>query len=248
MGLSLGGVGDFVTKAASATLPGLTNLSLAGQGPLGGLSGGSVSPVAPQTTNFTSPGLSGTFSNGTFNVTRSPGLTSLLNSIQSRSGELAGSLGGLLSRIAPGVSELRASRLQGLENRRRRAIGNLRDNLARRRIAGSSFASDAITRSELAFEQEADRIRAESTMTEIEATQQLLQQQAAADIQGFNAALSQMNFESTLGAQLATSTSDAINAAMQFNAGLQQQENAADQAALGDIAQLGTTLALAAGA
>lgn len=222
-------------------------------GTLGGLvdrfGGGDISvPAGPNpeksVKGFKGPGLSGAYvpgskgESGYFNLTRSSGMQTALGDILSRTNKLGADYGSLLPRVAPGVSELRASRLQGIENRRRAAIGNLRDNLSRRRLAGSSFASDALTRADITYEQEADRIRAESSIQELALTQDLLQKQASAELQGLNTMLSQFNIDSALGAQLATSSTAAINQALQLqqNAAITNaQLEAQSQAGIGQL-------------
>lgn len=227
-------------------------------GGLPGLTGGGATKpgyVDPNraVTGFTTPGLSGAYNRetGSFDITRSPGLTGLLNSITGRSEQLAGDIGGLIPLVSPGVSELRRSRLAGLENRRRKAIGNLQQNLSRRRIMGSSFANNALTQAELAYQEEADRIRAESTLTEMEQSLNLYQQQAQAQLQGMNVMLSQFNIDAQLASQLSTSATNAIQQALMFNQEMAfksaEGEKQRDSAALMNLAELGTGLAFAGG-
>ena len=67
-----------------------------------------------------------------------------------------------------GISEFRRARLQDVENARARTTGNLRSQLGRRGILGASFAQDAITRTELDFQQQADKVAAEIDVQEFE--------------------------------------------------------------------------------
>lgn len=151
---------------------------------------------------------------------------------------------GLLERVAPGVSEMRASRLQDLENARLAAQSNLTENLARRKVAGSSFANDTAARQNLAYQQEGDRIRAESFLQEIAMTDQfqtkLLEQelgQIDTELKNYMSAfqfdaaadqtqLDEQNYIAEIGRNLATG---ATNAAMSLRA--TELELAAQEAA-----------------
>ena len=105
----------------------------------------------------------------------------------------------LLGRVAPGVSGLREARLGELERRRERSLSNLTANLARRRVAGSSFANIEAERAELGFAEEADRIEAESFLEEIDLTSrfqtQLLEQEVAQIDTELSNFLSALQFE-----------------------------------------------------
>ncbi|KKK48514.1 hypothetical protein LCGC14_3144340, partial [marine sediment metagenome] len=70
------------------------------------------------------------------------------------------------SRIGGAFSEFTTARLQDVENARARTTGNLRSQLGRRGILGASFAQDAITRTELDFQNQADKVRAEAQVQE----------------------------------------------------------------------------------
>ncbi len=72
------------------------------------------------------------------------------------------------ARFGEGFSEFRRSRLQDVENARARTVGNLRSELGRRGILGASFAGDAITRTELAFQNQADKVAAGIDVQEFE--------------------------------------------------------------------------------
>jgi len=57
---------------------------------------------------------------------------------------------------------------RNLEDTRRRVTGDLRENLARRRISGSSFASDALSRADREFERQGLEIDAEESSQRLE--------------------------------------------------------------------------------
>ncbi len=82
------------------------------------------------------------------------------------------------ARFGEGFSEFRQSRLQEVENARARTVGNLRSQLGRRGILGASFAGDAITRTELDFQQQADKVAAEIDVQEFEFNLQNIAQES----------------------------------------------------------------------
>ena len=106
-------------------------------------------------TAITTPTLS--FGNGT--LTRTGGF---LDS----SGRILGDLEADRDRFTGGFTDFRRARLQEVENARARTTGNLRSQLGRRGILGASFAQDAITRTELEFQQQADKVAAEIDVQE----------------------------------------------------------------------------------
>lgn len=169
-------------------------------------------------TGFQSSGLSGTVQDGTFQLTRSDALSGALGGLQSalqgRAGEFAALRGGLNRDIAPLIGNLRTAGVDAIRGRSRRAIGDLRENLARRRIAGSSFAADAVSRAEAEFAKQEAEFGAQAGVKEFELNQQLAQMDAdlldketQANIEGFQSQLNQMNLESGLAAQLSSQMS-----------------------------------------
>lgn len=112
----------------------------------------------------------------------------------------------LLGRVRPGFGDLTTSRVAAVRDRADAALSDLRSNLARRRIAGSSFANDSLVRAEREFAREEQQVRAEAFLQEIDLTSQLLTKRTAFAIQGAVANLEQSNFETGLTAQLASST------------------------------------------
>jgi hypothetical protein len=157
-----------------------------------------------------------------FSSTLAPEFRSELDNFGAISNTLGDELAGLRPLVAPGVSQLRTSRLNDLENVRSRTIGNLSENLARRRISGSSFANDALVRAESEFSRERDRINAESTLAELELTNQLLVQETEARLAGVERSLQGMEFSAEIAAGLSAQAAGNVQSA----ANLQAQLNA----------------------
>lgn len=137
-------------------------------------------------------------------------------------GQQAQALGGLREQVAPGFGRLTSARLQEIENARRQAIGNLRENLARRRVLGSSFAQDAITRANLEFAQQAEETAAESFVQELQLTNQLINQQFEASRGEFQTQLNELNLEAQLGQQFAAQGTQVLTALAQEQANIIQ--------------------------
>lgn len=162
--------------------------------------------------------------NGTVRVSASPLRQRLIREGIGISLNQANQLGDLRARVAPGVSDLRASRLQQLENRRQSSISNLKDNLARRRVLGSSFASDDITRRELEFAQEADRVEAETFLQEIELTNNFINQEAQAKTNAFNTGLNELNLQAQLAQNMSAQASNTLAQSAQLQSQLAIQQ------------------------
>lgn len=209
-------------------------------------------------TSFSTSGLSADASGGNVDVTRSAllndtigGLGSAFNRQFQELGGMRDEFSGLQAQLAPGFGAITQAAITNLENRRRSAIGNLRENLQRRRVLGSSFASDALGRTEAEFAQQEAAIRAQAKMQEIGATEQLMarqvdliNQQAQARASEFNVQLQQLNLE----AQLATQISTGVSAIMAQNAQMQSQIIAGGQQAVasGILGAVGMGLGMAA--
>lgn len=155
-------------------------------------------------TNFSAGGLTGRFDRKTqsYNVTSGAARDELVGTVSRTFGQQAEAIRGLRERVAPGFSDLRRVRLAESDNAKSAAIGNLRENLARRRILGSSFAADALSRAEREFAQERDRITAETTLQEIAATEALLKQEFETGRQEFSTKLNELNLQAELAATL----------------------------------------------
>jgi hypothetical protein len=182
-------------------------------------------------------GLTSTFAKNSISINASPERAGLVGSIADRFLEQAGLTAGLRAKVAPGFSDLRASRLQEIENARRASISNLRDNLARRRVLGSSFGADAETRAEIEFAQQKERVQAESFLQEIDLTNKFIAQEFDLTRQAFGTKLGELNLQADLAAGLTAQATETLKASAQLQAQLAMQ-SATTNAQLG-IAQAG---------
>lgn len=218
------------TGAATAGASGLMS------GLFGGGGEPSTSGFAP--TGINAGGLSSTIDGqGRIQIGADGARTAAVGNIASTFGKQADALATLLPRVAPGISDLRSARLGQVENARLNAVGNLRDNLARRRVLGSSFGQDAITRAEAEFSQQKQAAEAESFLQEMEMTTNLMQQEFTARRGQFQTGLDEMNFEANLAAGLAGKATDALAKNAQIDAMLTAQSQAGAGKFFGQLAQ-----------
>lgn len=176
---------------------------------------------------FTAGGLSATpDASGNYSVSASPERLGLVDATAGLFGKQADELGAMRGRVAPGVSDLRAARLAEVDNARSAAIGNLRENLQRRRVLGSSFGQDTLARAENEFGQAKDRVAAESFLQELELTNQLIQQEYEAGRNQYQTSLNELNLQADVGAKLAAGASTQLGANARFLADLNAKEAA----------------------
>jgi hypothetical protein len=180
-------------------------------------------------TGINAGGLSSSVSGDNLSITPSAERLGLVRNLAGGFAGEADALSALRGRITPGFSDLRASRLKEIDDARTAAIGNLRENMARRRVQGSSFGQDALARAELEFGQAKEKTAAESLLQELEASNQLIQQEFAARRGQFETGLNDLNLQADVATKLASSATSQLGA----NARLEAELNAKEQAGKG---------------
>lgn len=219
---------------------GAVNKSLAATDKLSSKVGKMLQPI-----NISGGGLTSNFSKGSLSVNADTGRTGLVSDLSNSFTGQADLLSGLRSQIAPGVSALRAAQLASIEGARQSAVSTLADNLARRRVLGSSFGADALTRSNLDFEKQKNDIIAQTYLQEIDATNQLINQEFTARQNAFSTKLDEANLEAGLAKDLSAQASDILTKGAEIRAQLAQTkltttaQIATDQAKLDAGAQSG---------
>jgi hypothetical protein len=209
-----------------------------------------------QPLGFAGGGLTGKVTDGTFELSRTPELQSQIGGLQSalskRALEFANLRKGLTKDISPIIGGLRTAGVEAIRGRRRRTIGDLRENLQRRRVAGSSFGADALSRAEAEFAKEEAEFGAEVGVKEFEMEQQLLErnmqlldQETQANIESFNVGLTQSNLEAGLAAQISTAYSGIAAENARAISDIMAQYAAARANIVGSIAGAATTGAIA---
>lgn len=126
----------------------------------------------------------------------------LIDQLRAAGGDAVGGINSLLGQVNPGFGKLTDARVAAIDNARERTTSDLRDSLARRRIAGSSFANDSIARTESEFAQAEATARAESFLEELDTTAKLLDSRFKVQEEVVTKELTQTNFETELGAKV----------------------------------------------
>jgi hypothetical protein len=199
-----------------------------------------------------------------FNVNRervsggsTPERRGLVTNLSNLFGQQAGQIRALRPQVAPGFGRLTEAGLatfgaarERLEANRRRAVGNLRENLARRRVLGSSFASDALARADAEFEQEERELtaqeaafRAQSFLQELDLTRQLIGEEFTAARGAVQVFLQNLNLEAEIASRLAGSATNALAANAQMQSQLLQEQANNAQGFLTELMGIGAGLA-----
>ncbi len=192
-------------------------------------------PATAETRRITTPGYALSTVGDSLTLERRPELAGALSSIQAGRLAEADRLKALLPSVEPGMGRLTEASLAALESRRRRAIGNLQENLAQRRIAGSSFAGDITARAEREFGEEEQKIRAESFMQELALKTEIINQEATARIKAYTEYLTQSNFEAELGTRVSTGIANIMAENARWEAQMEAQEASDRGGLLGTI-------------
>ncbi len=203
---------------------------------------------------FQSPGATGSFDAGsnTYSLLRTPERSAAISSVVSGFNAQSQAMAGLRPQVAPGFGRLtrgiQAStqeRIAALRGEGRRTVGNIRENLARRRLAGSSFQASEVAAAEAEFARAEDTARAESAVAEAQAfiseiglTSDLIKEEFGAAVAGAETVLRELNFDTSTVASLAGLSSQLIN----DNLTAQAEARAAQEAAGEDF--LGTMLGI----
>lgn len=178
-----------------------------------------------------------------FDITSTPERQGLVGGIRDVLSEQAGEVGDLREEVRPGFGRLTEARVGAIDRARRRSIGNLRENLARRRVLGSSFGQDALTRANREFAQEEERARAQSFLEELQLQNELLTQQFDLRRQSFQTALDELNLQADFATRLAGGGASAISQ----NQAVQQQIQAEQRSQVGQFLGAGAGMVLGPG-
>lgn len=93
-------------------------------------------------------------------------------------GAITDKLLSLQGEVRPGFSALRKTITDSISNRRDEAVGNLRAQLSRRRVLGSSFGEDAQSRVQREFSQLEEEALADASIAEIQQSKALIESEA----------------------------------------------------------------------
>lgn len=199
---------------------------------------------APQI-NYTPSGLtnpSGFNVSPTGTVSDSSGLTSNIGALSNTFMQGGAAYGQLASTVQPGFSQFRQAGLADIANTAASNMSTLKQNLAQRGIAGSSFANAQVSNANATFAQQQADFEASSYLQELSASFQLTQAQYQAQTQAYSTAINQSNIESATAAQLVSSNNQISASIASANAQLQAQSQAGAGSFLGSLLSLGAGL------
>ena len=175
----------------------------------------------PSLTRFNTPGLSTEFPDVRhLNLTRSPELEGSLSGISNAFQTQAGELGQLQGMVEPGFGRLTEAGIRSIRDARRSSMGDLKQNLARRRVSGSSFGADDVNRTNAEFAKRENEFASQAFVQEMAMSQDLINQKAQASANQFLQTLQQSNIESSLAAQIANGVTGVLSNNAQIMAGM----------------------------
>jgi hypothetical protein len=205
--------------------------------------GSSAPQIGYQPGGFRSPGISATRgAGGNYNIRESAALQQQIGSLQSTFGQQASDLAALRGTVAPGLSQFRQAGLSDIATQGQANVSNLRDQLAQRRVLGSSFANSQISQANADIEKQRTDFIAKSYLEELSASNQLIQEQYQASANQFQVGINQMNFEAGLAAQLTQSANQVSGNIAMAQAKLDQESAMANAAGIGKAIGYGASM------
>ena len=183
-------------------------------------------PTSFQPAGFTSTGVTGSYSGGSFNVGQTPALSSTIGNLQRTFGQESTAFGDLAKTVQPGFSQFRQAGLADLTNQQNASRSNLQDTLAQRRILGSSFANSEFSQQSAEFAAKRDQFIAQSYLQELAASNQLTQEKFQAAVQKFTVGINEMNLEAGIAADLTAKVTASMTSIAEAQAHLDAQAQA----------------------
>jgi hypothetical protein len=174
-------------------------------------------------------------SNNTLSYDTSWGIDPAVSKLNDTFQQGAAAFGALGQTVQPGFSLFRQTGLQDIENSRQQTQSNLQQNLAQRRVQGSSFANSSISNANADFAQKSADFIAQSYLQELQASMQTTQAQYDMSTKGYNAVLQQMNVNDAMAAQMSSQMAGVMASVAETQGSLDL--SAAQTNAQGSIAQ-----------
>lgn len=204
-----------------------------------------------QPVSFSAPGAAGRFdaATNTYGINRTAARDEAVGNLVGGFNQQAQALSGLRGSVAPGFGRLSQgiqastqARIAALRGEGRRTVGNIRENLARRRLAGSSFQASETAAAEAEFAMREDQVRADAQVAEaqgflqeIDMTRNLINEEFGASISGLSTVLQDLNFDTAVVTQLAGLSSQLMNDNLRAQAEARSAQEAAGEDFLGTI-------------
>ena len=229
---------------AGTVVAGVATSAISSRLSRGSQSRGSQSPQGAienfRPAGFSAPGLTVAPRGNHIQISRDPLISGVLERLSQASSNNINQLTTQGKLLRHGFSELNnantgllSERVKRIRDASQASISNLRDNLARRGLSGASFASDALARVENEFLRQEDlaraenaEIRARNILAEIDAQNQIINQQFNTRVGKITAFIDQANFETSVGANIVGGVTTALQNSATTLASLRAQEAA----------------------
>jgi hypothetical protein len=121
----------------------------------------------------------------------------------------------LLSQIRPGFGRLSEATQEQIRNQYAKRFGDLREQLGRRRVLGSSFSNAELDRMKLEEDQQTRLAMSQAMIEELKMTSDVLKSQTDSRNQTIQTAFSQLQFEGNLGINLTNMVMASMNENLQ---------------------------------
>ena len=160
-----------------------------------------------QPTSYKGPSYGiGIDSSGKINANRTAGTQGWIDTLLGGTAADEGGFNSLIGNLDPTFGRLTTANDQRFDDAKRKAVGDLREQMAKRRVLGSSFAEQNVNSVGAEYDRMKEQAAAENAAKSLELQSQALQARSAARIQNVSQALSQIQFEGNVGASLIQST------------------------------------------
>jgi len=173
--------------------------------------------------SITTPGSSLIPSGKQWTLTRSPELQNTISGLSGAYMDASNEFGDLKGVVEPGFGRLTEAGVRAIRDARRSELSDLRKNLSRRRVLGSSFAQDDRNRTMAEWQKREDQFRTQAFIQEMQMKEQLIAKQYEAAANSFLQLLNQFNFESGIATQLASNVTSVLGANAQTAAKIQAE-------------------------
>ena len=192
----------------------------------------------PRLTSFGAPGLSATYlSPENLQLERGAGINESLSGISDAFMGASNQLGNLKPLVEPGFGRLTEAGVRAVRDARRASMGDLRENLRRRRVLGSRFGADDIARTNAEFAKKENEFRSQAFLQEMDMLKGLINDQSINAAKSFLSNLEQSNFETGIAAQMASGVTSVLSNNAQIIGGM---SNRAGDAMLNTLGGLGS--------
>lgn len=209
------GLAGAAVEAGIGVAGGLAASSLAGTG------GGRTSPL-----RLSAGGLGSSMSDGRLTIRSTGRRNKLISGISDLFRSQGNAYGNIRGLVQPGFGALTKARVNTLENRGASRLSNLRDNLAKRRVLGSSFGQGQLQSEQRQLDQDVAEVRARSMLEELDLTTGLIEKQYTSDLAALETMLGEMNLQAQFGQSLLSGAQTVLanNASLQAQLAVQNAQ------------------------